>query len=243
MAIAYKDIRKIVRFKEQDNNELRFSDYDIKMAVNEVIRYISNADALNNADFNEKQVTYDEDEYNEQLINGVVDEGTETQPSESEDETEEGAGDEELDSQAEDVEEVPERISFKLDGAELPEDFVALVSIRGRRTYSREILRPCLSGEIPRPWEYKIQGDRIYCGQKKFTLTYKAMLMEVKTEDDEIALPYMFTDTFVQLVRMVLNQTENDIMMDAVDTSVQQLIPKRRYRNAKIRMPFKIGGW
>lgn len=215
MAFTYKEIRKQIRFKEGDNNEIRFSDYDIKMAVNEVIRYLTNALAANNADFNEKIKVYDEEEINAELL-------------------------EELTNDDGEIDESYTPISFKIDGIEFPEDYIALVSVKGK-LHDPTPLNPCLAQNIPMPWEYKVLGDKIYCGCKRFELVYKASIAEVKEEEDTIELPYMFKDNFVQLARMILNQAENDIMRDAVDSAVQQLIPKRRYRNAEIRMPFKIG--
>lgn len=211
MSFTYKEIKKIVRFKEQDNNEIRFSDYDIKMATNEVIRYLSNALANSNGDFNEKIKVYDEKEINDELQNEA--------------------------EQDEDV----ARICFRIDGVELPEDFIAMVAIKGK-LHDPQPLEPCLAMNTPTPWQYKLVGDRIYTGARHFCLVYKAAIAEITEDEDEIELPYMFKDNFVQLVRMIINGAEVDIMRDAVDSAVQALIPKRRYRNAKIAMPYYIHG-
>lgn len=197
MAFTYKEIKRIVRFKEKDNDEVRFSDFELKDAVNEVIRYISNSQALTNADFNEKQRWYDQKDY---------------RPN-----------------------------NFKFLGVPLPDDFLALVAVKGK-PHSTELLTPCENIQEPQPWEYKIMGERIYTGSPHFLLVYKSSIPEVVDEDDEIELPNMFKDNFVHLVRMIMNQTENDIMRDAVDSAVQALVPKRRYRNAKIAMPYYIHG-
>lgn len=98
--ITYEEVKRLIRFKEKDNNEIRFSDYEIKLAVNEVIRYLNNSYALQNSDFLEKVVTYIEEEYYYE----DVEEGEEV------------------------VEETTKQ-SFKTDGIELPEDFITLVSL------------------------------------------------------------------------------------------------------------------
>lgn len=67
MTITYKELKRLIRFKERDNNEIRFSDYDIKEALNECIRYFNNSYALQNSDFLEKRVYYDENEMNIQV--------------------------------------------------------------------------------------------------------------------------------------------------------------------------------
>ena len=56
--ISYEEVKRLIRFKEKDNNEIRFSDYEIRMAVNECIRYLNNNLALLNSDFLEKGVQY-----------------------------------------------------------------------------------------------------------------------------------------------------------------------------------------
>lgn len=195
MAITYKEIRKTVRWKEQDNNEARYSDYDIKFAVNEAIRYLSNALADSNADFNEKQRYYDQTDCN---------------------------------------------CNFVENGISLPDDFLALVAVKGK-PHIQELMTPCLSAETPKPWEYKVVGNKIYSGSPHFLLVYKAAIPEIVDEDDEVELPYFAKDSFITLVRRILTSAEGDIMRDAQEMAVNALIPKRRYRNAKIRMPFKIG--
>lgn len=219
MSFKYKEIKRIVRFKEQDNNEIRFSDYDIKMAVNEVIRYLSNSLADSNSDFNEKIKVYDEAEMNEALKGEVSD----------------------YEEEGDVVDEYPE-IRFKIDGVDFPDDFISIVAVK-RGDCCPDLLEPCTIIETPKCNQYKVVGDKLYVGVPHFELIYKASIKEVVNEEDEIELPNMFKDNFVQLVRMVINAAEVDIMRDAVDNAVQILIPKRRYRNAKIPMPFYINGY
>lgn len=192
MSIPYKEIRKIVRFKLKDNNEVAYSDYEIKMAVNEVIRYLSISQALNNSDFLNKGYSYDCHD-----------------------------------------------VDYACCGVELPEDFVTLVGVRD---YKGLLLEPCDSTQHPRRWQYKISGDRLYCGAPSFTMMYKASLQEIDEEDDEVELPNVFKDMIVQLAILVLNQADSDAMHAAADIAMDQLVPRRRYRNAHIKMPFTIGG-
>lgn len=195
MAILYTEIRRLVRFKTKDINEIENSDYDIKMAVNEAIRYMSNSLALQNSDFLEKKETFAESDY-------------------------------------------PAPYSFKSDGVELPEDFIALVSVsRAKDDY---IMQPVELAKEPNDCEYMVRGNKVYCGTGAFKLTYRAALAEIKDEEDSIELPNMFKDALVKLVVMILRQAETDILLKAVDDAMYSLVPKRRYRNAKIRMPFMV---
>jgi len=192
MGFVYKDIRKTIRFKERDNDEIRFSDYEIKEATNEALRYISNELADTNADFNEKIMHYHDRD-----------------------------------------------LMCKIHGTVLPEDFISLVAVKGD-VHSPELLTPCGSANTPMFNEYKIQGNRIYCGSPHFVLVYKARISEVEDDDDEIELPYYVKDKFVTYVRRILTQADENIMSDAEEEIINALTPKRRYRNAHIRMPFKV---
>ena len=191
--IPYNEIKKLIRYKVKDNNEVAFSDYDIKMAVNEVIRYLSLSQALNNSDFLNKGYSFNEGH---------------------------------------------DGVCYHLEGVELPEDFVTLVGVRD---YKGNLLEPCDSTEIPRLNQYKISGNRLYCGVSAFNLMYKAALDEIHDDEDGIDLPPVFKDTIVKLAVMIMNQQDGDIMSMAAEDAIEKIIPKRRYRNAKIKMPFRIG--
>ena len=95
--IRYEEIKRLIRFKEKDNNEIRFSDYEIKMAVNECIRYLNNSFALQNSDFLEKAKHFNEAEMNAEVIKANLD-----LPEE---------------------EQLP-LYNFKDEGIELPEDYI-----------------------------------------------------------------------------------------------------------------------
>ncbi len=185
--IRYEEVKRLIRFKEKDNNEIRFSDYEIKMAVNECIRYLNNNFALQNSDFLEKNVAFEEANEN--------------------------------------------------DGIPLPDDFITLVSImRMRDGY---VMHPVQAIKKPNDGEYKVVGGRIYSGNSAIKVLYKAAIAEVGN-DDAIELPFVFKDVLVKLSCMILNNAEVDVMMKAVDDAVRVIVPRRRYTNARIKMPFMI---
>lgn len=190
--IPYKEIKKIVRFKLGDFNETNFSDYEIKMAVNEVLRYLSVSQALKNSDFLNKGFSFDSEK---------------------------------------------DEINYQSVGIKLPRDFVSLVAVRD---YKGRMLEPCTASELPSRNQYKISSDRLYTGAKSFIMMYNAMLTPVENEEDGIDLPYVFTDTLVQLTSLVLQQTDGDVMHTAADAALDELIPKRKYSNVRIKMPFRI---
>lgn len=134
-------------------------------------------------------------------------------------------------------------VNFASEGAELPEDFVSLVSvIRARDGYH---LSPIPAGESmdKNKWQtfggYKVFGGRIYCGAD-FDLAYRSELKQVTdAAEGEIELPAVFTDTLVKVTCMILqNSADTDVMTREISRLTDSLVPSRRYSNVKRRMPF-----
>ncbi|MCD7811968.1 MAG: hypothetical protein LUG91_09025 [Ruminococcus sp.] len=212
MSVTYKELKRLIRFKEKDNNEIRFSDYDIKEALNECIRYFNNSYALQNSDFLEKTVVFNESEMNAEVA----------------------AQNEELDE-----DEQLSLYDFKRTGVELPDDFVSLQGIAFGN--SNELLHPTEGIRIPHYNEYKITGDRLYLGAPYVRMIYKAALSEVKDEADVIEVPFIFKDTLAKITCMILeNSASTDTLMEAVNNAAVILVGRRRYANARIRMPFMV---
>lgn len=213
MSFTYKELKRQIRFKAKDNNEIIYSDYDIKMATNEVLGYLSNSYALMNADFMEKEQIFSEREMNEEIIK--------------------------WNSEVENEEDLLPLYNFKVSGVPLPEDFTSLVAVlRLRDGY---LMRPCEAAKRPLDYQYKVVNGKIYSGALDFSLTYRASLTPVTEDTDEINLPAGWLYAVAKLVHMVLAQAENDILLSTVNDTVDSLVPRRRYRNARINMQFKIG--
>ena len=62
--IPASEVLRLVRFKNKDNDEVEYSDYDIKTCLNEALRYISQSQALQNSDFLTKSEVFDETAFN-----------------------------------------------------------------------------------------------------------------------------------------------------------------------------------
>lgn len=210
--IPAKEILQLVRFKQKDNNEILFSDYDIKNSLNEALRYIGQSQALQNSDFLLSFQRYNEDE-----INAAIEEENQAYP------------------------EGPQQplINFQFDGVELPKDYQILSGInRYKDHYS---MRPCDAGSIPTINEYKIVGEKIYSGCRDFMLGYKKTLSAVQDmESDNIELPTFCTDLVVKITCMILNQAESDILLQTIDSTARAIVPRRRYNNAQTKMPFIV---
>lgn len=168
-----------VRFKQKDNNEVKFSDYDIEQSLEEALRYLNQSYALRNSDFLEKLKEYRKEEQEE---------------------------------------------------FSLPDDFISLVSISHPET--GYMLHPCNAHVKPKWNEYKIVGGKIYT-EKDIDMMYRCKVtLEV--------LPDIFFDILVKLTGLILNNAETDIMREAVDDLVSELVPARRYSNRIIMPIWKV---
>lgn len=210
MSIAAKEVLHLVRFKQQDHNEIKFSDYDIKNALNEALRYIVQSQALQNSDFLDAVKYYSEEEINKEIA----------------------AANEDLPE-----DEQKPLISFKKDGVELPEDYQVVSGVN--RAFDGYPLYPIDITNVPNPKQYKVLGGKIYVGVPAFYLTYKKTIGSVKDfNEDVIDLPAFCLDLIIKVTGMILNQAENDILLKTIDSTANAIIPRRKYNNARMRMPF-----
>lgn len=243
--IRYEEIKRLIRFKEKDNNEIRFSDYEIKMAVNECIRYLNNSLALQNSDFLEKVIDLDQEKMNAAIRPSVATVAIYSSANDSAILGRAllgymimGSSGTVVPDEPETPDDDTELYDFKLNGVDLPEDFITLCSIqRARDGY---IMSPVEAIKVPLDGQYKIMGGRIYSGNTSIKVLYKAAIAEVKESTDGIELPFVFKDVLVKLSCMILNNAETDVMMKAVDDAVRAIVPRRRYTNARIKMPFMV---
>lgn len=210
MSIAAKEVLRMVRYKQYDNNEIKFSDYDVQNALNEALRYIVQSQSLQNSDFLDTVKYYSEEEINK----GIA------------------AANEDLPE-----DEQQPLISFKKDGVELPDDYQVISGVT--RAFDGYPLYPIDVTNVPNPKQYKVLGGKIYAGVPAFYLTYKRTISSVNDFDNDIIdLPVFCLDLIVKITGMILNQAENDILLKTIDSTAYAIIPRRKYNNARMRMPF-----
>lgn len=213
MSITYKELRRLIRFKTKDFNETTYSDFEIKESVNECIRYFNASHALTNSDFVEKLIVYDEREMNEAIQAANENVGSEGKKQ--------------------------ELYNFKETGVELPDGFITLQSIM--RMPDGYVMSPVDAIKDPLPWQYKIMGDRLYLGCPYARMLYKGGIAEVVKDTDVLEVPNVFKDALVKITCMILTNTSGtDVLADAVDEAVSAIVPRRRYSNGRIKMPFKV---
>ena len=218
MAINVKQLVQRIRYKTNDFDELKYSDYDILEALNECLDYLNQDKALRSSDFLEKIKRYRQDE-----MNAEVAAYNEEHP-----------------------EEPKELYDFPVTGAELPDDLIKFVDItRAKDGYH---LHPIPAVENIDPHyrgQYKVFAGRIYTNTD-FDLLYRAKirLLEFSALGDEnaiVELPEFLRELLVKVTIMILtNNPEGDALLQEINRVTSNLIPGRRYKNVKSRMPWKV---
>ena len=59
-------------------------------------------------------------------------------------------------------------------------------------------------------------------------------------DGDTIPLPDTYIDPIIKLTRMVLNNSDVDTMTQAVTAAVDAIVPRRKWSNARVKMPFFV---
>ena len=206
-------ILRAVRQKEQDNDEVKYSDYDIVSAINEVIRYLSINLANKDSEFLRKSKDYDEREMNKAI-------------------DKENEANKDVDGY-----EPKEHEDFAHKGVDLPDGYITVVSVQRSDDYYN--LHPATSLAHLKEKNYVLFGGRIYVKHLGFRLNYIGSIPEITdVEKDEIDLPDVFYDVLVKTARVILNNGDADTLTQAVSAAVDAVIPRRRLSNVRSRMPF-----
>lgn len=215
--ITVQKIIRLVRFKENDNDEIKYSDYDILSSLNEVIRYMNLRFSMMNSDFLEKAVVLDEKKINEEIAA--------------------------YNAQQADEEDRKEMVRFGLTGVDLPDDFLSLMGVvRAGAGYCNEYKLKCgQSGMRLAPDEYYILGNKLFTRCRTVRLLYRASIQQATSTTGEISLPEFFLDGLAKMTSMILhNDANTDVMREAMDKVIDSMVPSRRYSNVRVRMPFKV---
>lgn len=142
-----------------------------------------------------------------------------------------------IDEDNQDAEEPKPHVDMRYTGVDFPDDFINLVRVV-RQKDGRD-LTPCPAIKPPRPWEYKVVGNKIYAGTTAFDMLYTAAIQGVTSLEDTLELPVTFKDAVCKLSCTILvNNPDTDTMSSAVQDALAAIVPLRRYSNAKKRMPF-----
>ena len=212
--IKAQKIIRLVRLKERDNDEAKYSDYEIISSLNEAIRYMNTRFSTMNADFLEKVKVLDEAQINAEIeaYNAQVEE-----------------------------ENRKEWVRFGLTGVELPDDFLSLVGVVRNGCCENTKLKCGQPGLRLAPDGYYIMGNRLYTRCKSVRLIYRASIQQVADTTDEIELPDFFMDGLAKMTGTILhNDTNTDVMREAFDRVIDSMVPRRRYSNVRTRPMFIV---
>ena len=212
--IKAQKIIRLVRLKERDNDEAKYSDYEIISSLNEAIRYMNTRFSTMNADFLEKVKVLDEAQINAEIeaYNAQVEE-----------------------------ENRKEWVRFGLTGVALPDDFLSLVGVVRNGCCENTKLKCEQPGLRLTTDGYYIMGNRLYTRCKSVRLIYRASIPQVADTTDEIELPDFFMDGLAKMTGMILhNDTNTDVMREAFDRVIDSMVPRRRYSNVRTRPMFIV---
>jgi hypothetical protein len=184
--IDAKHLKEMVRWKEKDMDEVRFSDYEIYHAMNEVLRYLRAHLANMQSDLLEREKVYEIGDF----VNGAV---------------------------------------------ELPDDFT---SVKGVWRLSDHARLHAVSDDHVTPDTFRLFAGRIYA-EAGILLHYYGSLPAVR-DGDAIPLPDTYIDPLIKLTRMVLSNADVDTMTQAVSAEVDAIVPRRKYNNARAKLPFFV---
>lgn len=208
--IQVTDVIQSVRYKQNDNNEVRFSDYDIIQCLNEALRYINRSFALKNSDFLEKVYEYRLDEINA-----------------------------EIDKENEDIEDEEDKkpyMEYK-DGFDLPDDLLSIVSVTTKDIQYK--LHPCNADRTPNHREFKVVAGKMYVCED-VDLLYRYAIGAVKAESTielpDIFIDLLVKLTGMILNQ----NPQEDIMAEANKTLAEELIPVRRYAFRRVFPIWKV---
>lgn len=122
------------------------------------------------------------------------------------------------------------------DGAALlPDDFT---SVKGVYRLSDHDRLHAVTDDPVTPHTFRFFAGRIYA-RTGIVLHYYGSLLPVR-DGDTIPLPDTYIDAIVKLTRMVLNNAEADVMTQAVMTETDAIVPRRKWNNARAKLPFFV---
>ena len=120
-----------------------------------------------------------------------------------------------------------------LNGVDLPIDYISMKSVRD---LSGRALSPG-TGRLDNK-EYQIVSGRLYA-LEPVIITYSCSL-PAPQEGEVINLPEPLRDMIVSLTRMIVENSERDVLTQFINSEVRNIIPRRKWSNIKTKMPFKV---
>ena len=124
-------------------------------------------------------------------------------------------------------------------GANLPADFQAVKEVTDGNSYT---LTPCYLTKTPTTYEYKVMGEKIYCGAASYTLFYRKFIAPIDDfTNDNVALPAYFLGMIVQVTILLMQGAETGALMQTINNMMDTDIPMTTYNKKRERVMGNAG--
>jgi len=119
-------------------------------------------------------------------------------------------------------------------GAALPDDFQSVREVADSQGYT---LSPAYLTKTPQTYEYKIMGEKIYCGAASYTLFYHRFVAPVDSlENDSIAVPAYCLGLIVQTTISLMQGADPATLTQTINNIIDTDIPGATYDKKRGRV-------
>lgn len=122
----------------------------------------------------------------------------------------------------------------EITGAALPDDYQSVREVTDGSGYT---LTPTYITKTPQTYEYKIMGEKIYCGASSYTLFYQRFIGPVDDlETDNIAVPAYCLGLIVQTTVNLMQGMAAPELVQAINNIIDTDIPILTYDKKRGRV-------
>lgn len=119
-------------------------------------------------------------------------------------------------------------------GAALPDDFQSVREVTDGSGYT---LNPIPITKTPLAYEYKVMGEKIYCGATTYSLFYQRFIEPVDSiENDSIAVPAYCLGLIVQVTVNMMQGVEPAALIQTINNIIDMDIPGTTYDKKRGRV-------
>lgn len=112
-------------------------------------------------------------------------------------------------------------------GASLPDDFQSVKEVVNESGYT---LTPTYLTKTPTHFEYKVLGEKIYCGASSYTLFYRRFIGPIDSlQSGTIAMPAYCLGLIVQTTVMLMQNVEPSVLIQSINNIIATDIPLQTY--------------
>ena len=117
-------------------------------------------------------------------------------------------------------------------GAALPDDFQSVKEVTDNNGYT---LTPCYLTKTPAAYEYKVMGEKIYCGASAYTLYYKRFIAPIDSlTNDSIGMPVYCLGLIVQTTVLLMQGAEPEKVIQTINNIIETDIPLQTFDKKRV---------